>query len=130
MYRRRNRWTFVLLLIILVAIILCSLSFYHERMMNYKKLSFELSTNNNSRLILPNTTITSIFQKKQSLLEFYLDQRLFHLGRRFAHINIDMFLSQQSSSNQTLTYLCVKHCGGWGDRLRGITSTYILAVLL
>ena len=58
------------------------------------------------------------------------NQRLFRLGQRYSYINIDLLLSIQTSSNQILTYYCAKDCGGWGDRLRGITSTYILAVLL
>ena len=33
-------------------------------------------------------------------------------------------------SNQRIIYSCQSFCGGWGDRLRGILSTYILALLL
>ncbi|CAF0801979.1 unnamed protein product [Adineta ricciae] len=40
-------------------------------------------------------------------------------------------LLQRSSSDQTpsITYQCRESCGGWGDRLRGITSTFMLAIL-
>jgi hypothetical protein len=65
-----------------------------------------------------------------SIIKSRLNERLFHLGQRFSHINIDLLLSIQSSSIQTIIYYCGNNCGGWGDRLRGITSTYILSVLL
>ena len=32
-------------------------------------------------------------------------------------------------SDKTMIYSCRSFCGGWGDRLRGITSVYILALL-
>jgi hypothetical protein len=65
----------------------------------------------------------SVFQSRNN-------ERLFRLNQRFSHINIDLLLSIQRSSIQTLTYYCDKHCGGWGDRLRGITSSYVLSILL
>ncbi|CAF3902742.1 unnamed protein product, partial [Adineta steineri] len=32
-------------------------------------------------------------------------------------------------SDNTMIYSCQSFCGGWGDRLRGILSVYILALL-
>ncbi|CAF3321087.1 unnamed protein product [Rotaria socialis] len=70
------------------------------------------------------------YESEKSLFKPRLNQRLFRIGQRFSHINIDKLLRIQSSSTQSFTYYCSKHCGGWGDRLRGITSAYILAVFL
>ena len=77
----------------------------------------------NEHLISNSIEIPSIFQSRWN-------ERLFHLVRRFSHINLQVLHAIQSTANQTLTYSCVKNCGGWGDRLRGMTSTYILSVCL
>ena len=76
-----------------------------------------------SSRIVNQTDFHSIFQSRWNY-------RLFRLARQFAHINLDLLLSVQTRSNRTITYYCAKNCGGWGDRLRGITSTYILALCL
>ena len=38
-------------------------------------------------------------------------------------------LQTTSLANQTMIYSCRSFCGGWGDRLRGILSVYVLALL-
>ena len=43
------------------------------------------------------------------------------------YLNLTAFY--QPSSNKTMIYSCHSTCYGWGDRLRGITSAYILALL-
>ena len=98
-----------------------SLLFYH-----YHTKQNKLSLLKTSILYTSN----SGYENENSLFKLRSNQRLFHLGQRFSHINITKLLHIQSSSTQTLTYYCSKNCGGWGDRLRGITSTYILALLL
>lgn len=65
-----------------------------------------------------------------SIFKSRFNQRLIRLGQRYSHINIDLLLSIQKTSTKIITYYCQTHCGGWGDRLRGITSTYILSLLL
>lgn len=97
-----------------LVIFVCQLSFNLQR-------SFPSRTTS-SRIAIE-TDIHSIFQSRWN-------HRFFRLARRFAHINLDLLLSIQTHSNRTITYYCVKNCGGWGDRLRGITSTYILALCL
>jgi hypothetical protein len=96
-----------------------------------RSIPSSLTKNNNELLLVrrshdqqwPNNTFVSLFQMRTQ-------RRWFNYGQQFSHINIDRLLSIQKSSRQTLTYVCSKHCGGWGDRLRGITSTYMLAVFL
>ncbi len=39
------------------------------------------------------------------------------------------FFQTNSLSNKTMIYSCRSFCGGWGDRLRGILSVYILSLL-
>jgi hypothetical protein len=94
--------------------------------------NYNQTKQNKSLLLNPTFVNTNKFEyeKENSFYKSRFNQRLFHLGQRFSHININKLIHIQSSSTQTLTYYCSKHCGGWGDRLRGITSTYILAVLL
>lgn len=74
------------------------------------------------------STIDSI--ESSSIYQSRWNERLIYLVRRYSHINLDLLRTIQTTSNRTLTYSCTKHCGGWGDRLRGMTSTYILAVCL
>jgi hypothetical protein len=42
-------------------------------------------------------------------------------------INLSSF--DQPQSDKTMTYSCEKRCNGWGDRIRGMMSVYILALL-
>lgn len=87
----------------------------------------------NLRIFFPIQTILSNVNNRtdvHSIFQSRWNHRFFRLARRFAHINLDLLLSIQTQSNRTLTYYCSKNCGGWGDRLRGITSTYILALCL
>ncbi len=84
---------------------------------------YEYNHRNIDGLKMNKTEVYSIFKER-------FNQRLFRLGQRFSHINIDLLFSIQISSNKTMTYYCENNCGGWGDRLRGITSTYILSILL
>ncbi|CAF0913014.1 unnamed protein product [Adineta steineri] len=98
----------------LCILIFVSILFYNKSINENKSLNF-LNINQSSE--------KSVFQSR-------LNQRLFYFGQQFPHINISKLLHIQTTSSQTLTYFCSKYCGGWGDRIRGITSTYILAVLL
>lgn len=43
-------------------------------------------------------------------------------------LNLTKF-QPNSSLNKTIIYSCQSFCGGWGDRLRGILSVYILSLL-
>lgn len=57
------------------------------------------------------------------------DARLVSLYRKYNFLlNITAFKTNDSS-DKTIIYSCRSFCGGWGDRLRGITSVYILALL-
>ncbi|CAF0898650.1 unnamed protein product [Rotaria sordida] len=68
--------------------------------------------------------------KSLNILSNNIDKRLYLLYQHFAHVNISMLLDRPSSNRSpSITYRCREICGGWGDRLRGITSTFILAVL-
>ncbi|CAF1058650.1 unnamed protein product [Adineta steineri] len=43
-------------------------------------------------------------------------------------LNLTEFITN-STAGKAMIYSCKSYCGGWGDRLRGITSVYILALL-
>ncbi|CAF1218427.1 unnamed protein product [Adineta ricciae] len=79
--------------------------------------------------ICPNTHKV-LYEEDASVFKSRLNQRLIYLGQQFSYINITKLLHIQSTATQNLTYFCSKYCGGWGDRMRGIVSTYILAALL
>lgn len=83
-----------------------------------------------------------------NILTKRIDTRLQYLNEYFAHVNISMLLDRPvSDRSPSITYRCREWCGGCkcihfismtiiyiqqltgGDRLRGITSTFILAVL-
>lgn len=94
---------------------------------------YQIYNNREQSFVQHDSTIIPLEINKTEFYSIYksrFNERLFRLGRRFSHINIDLLLSIQTSSIQTITYYCANNCGGWGDRLRGITSTYILSVLL
>ncbi|CAF4668055.1 unnamed protein product [Rotaria sp. Silwood1] len=68
--------------------------------------------------------------KSLNILSNKIDERLRLFYQYFGHVNISMLLDRPSSNKSpSITYLCREWCGGWGDRLRGITSTFILAIL-
>ncbi|CAF1599168.1 unnamed protein product, partial [Didymodactylos carnosus] len=73
-------------------------------------------------------TLSKTIDNKYLFISKAIQQRLLILGQKYVHLNISQFTST-SMKTKTLTYLCESHCGGWGDRLRGITSVYILAIL-
>ncbi|UJR27158.1 hypothetical protein I4U23_008456 [Adineta vaga] len=85
--------------------------------------------NFNGKTICSNTSQTSS-ETEISPFKARLNQRLIYLGQQFSHINITKLRHIQLTSTQTLTYFCWRYCGGWGDRIRGIVSTYILAILM
>ncbi|UJR27645.1 hypothetical protein I4U23_008926 [Adineta vaga] len=80
-----------------------------------------------SRLCSSRTNSTFVPLK---ILSDRIDERLHLLRQHFHHVNFSMLL-ERSSSDKTpsITYRCRASCGGWGDRLRGITSAYLLAIL-
>ena len=60
------------------------------------------------------------------------DERWLHLQRKFFGCNLNILWDAdlQSNNAKTLTYRCESFCGGLGDRLRGIISSYFLALVL
>ena len=116
----RHLWRYRSCLVKISIYVAVSLLFYYNQIKKNKYLSRKLSYNSHENQ----------YEIKSSIFMLRSKQRLFHLDQRFSHINIDQLLHIQSSSTKTLTYFCSINCGGWGDRLRGITSVYILAVLL
>ena len=46
--------------------------------------------------------------KFHSVFQSGNNERFFRLGQRFSHINLDLLVSIQTSSTQTLTYYCEK----------------------
>ena len=85
---------------------------------------------------LPKSTVSYRFEVNTKFRtdqsEFSLLQRNEHRWRRLEEhyeqfLNLTLF--HQPSSNKTIIYSCHSTCYGWGDRLRGMTSVYILALL-
>ncbi|CAF1049250.1 unnamed protein product [Rotaria sp. Silwood1] len=117
----RYCWRHCLCLMNIFILIFVLLLCYNYHIKQNKLLSLKLNCLNVKK---------AKYENEISIFKLRFNKRLFHLGQRFSHINIDKLLHIQSSSTRTFTYFCSRHCGGWGDRLRGITSAYILAILL
>jgi hypothetical protein len=57
------------------------------------------------------------------------NERIMRLYKKYDSIlNLTAFKTNDLS-DKTMIYSCRSFCGGWGDRLRGILSVYILALL-
>ncbi|CAF3400756.1 unnamed protein product [Rotaria sp. Silwood2] len=105
------RWHFFLVIFIIIPWIavlnLFATHFYVKSVSKVQTISLSnpwtLATRNNARLIR--------LYKKYNLL-----------------LNLTAFKTNYLSK-KTIIYSCASFCGGWGDRLRGITSVYILALL-
>ncbi len=66
--------------------------------------------------------------KPQTLL-YRNDLRLIRLYNKYnSSFNLTAFKGNHLAE-KTMIYSCQSFCGGWGDRLRGIMSVYILALL-
>ncbi|CAF1634371.1 unnamed protein product [Adineta steineri] len=77
----------------------------------------------------PKARIQSIVSTKQRSLLERNNERLVLLNRKYGTLlNLSEFITN-SSAEKAMIYSCKSFCGGWGDRLRGITSVYILALL-
>ncbi|CAF0896831.1 unnamed protein product [Rotaria sp. Silwood1] len=77
----------------------------------------------------------SVFQvqntslSKLSTLVNRNNERLAKLYKKYnLLLNLTAFKTNHLST-KTIIYSCASFCGGWGDRLRGITSVYILSLL-
>lgn len=80
-----------------------------------------------------NTKYISQVQKKlirkPSILSSRNHERFIRLYKKYnLLLNITAFRTNYLS-DKTMIYSCESFCGGWGDRLRGIMSVYILALL-
>ena len=126
----RKDWLLGVSLIFLISFILSSVLLYRRQTRQQSSVPFEFVLANRS-IPLASWNQSRWHRPEQfSFFEKRIHRRLLHLGQRFAHIRLDRLLEIQQTSRQALIYSCWKNCGGWGDRLRGITSIYILAVLL
>ena len=77
----------------------------------------------------PFSEVSISISLKEQTLSSRNDRRLIRLYDKYQLLlNLSMFKSNDLS-NQTMIYSCQSFCGGWGDRLRGILSVYILALL-
>lgn len=114
-------WLFRLCLIQLFTIFLISLLVYRHQITKDSSVLVKVAYTNANKIK---------YENEKSLFKIRLNQRLFYIGQRFSHISVSKLLQIQSNATQFFTYYCSSFCGGWGDRLRGITSAYILAVLL
>jgi hypothetical protein len=55
--------------------------------------------------------------------------RMQKLRKRYEGV-LDLKNFHQPISDKTMTYSCHWRCNGWGDRVRGIVSAYVLALLM
>jgi len=66
---------------------------------------------------------------KQWTLSYRNNQRFMRLYKKYnLLLNLTTFKTNHLS-DKTMIYSCQSFCGGWGDRLRGILSVYILSLL-
>jgi hypothetical protein len=77
----------------------------------------------------PLTPIQSIISSKPWSLSSRNHIRLGRLYKKY-HLLLNFAAFQRNNfSDKTMIYSCQSFCGGWGDRLRGILSVYILSLL-
>ena len=77
----------------------------------------------------PVSFVAARTSSKNWTIEVRNDQRLIRLHEQYAClVNLTAFKTT-FPSNKTMIYSCRSFCGGWGDRLRGILSAYVLSVL-
>ncbi|CAF2041852.1 unnamed protein product [Rotaria magnacalcarata] len=86
-------------------------------------------------IIVTNSTVKSVFRMQNPIVAkpwTLLSRNNARLDRLFKKyhslLNIEAFKINHLS-NKTIIYSCQSFCGGWGDRLRGIMSAYVLALL-
>ncbi|CAF1338308.1 unnamed protein product [Rotaria sordida] len=103
-------WRFILMVIISISWIPILIFFVTN--INSKLISqVQITISKPWTLVTRNNVRLSRLYKKYNLL-----------------LNLTAFKTNHLS-NKTIIYSCTSFCGGWGDRLRGIISAYILALL-
>ncbi|CAF1473959.1 unnamed protein product [Didymodactylos carnosus] len=58
------------------------------------------------------------------------EQRSLRFEQRYSSLNMNLFHTKNWTNNcSTLIYSCIRECGGWGDRQRGLESAFLLALI-
>ena len=97
----------------------------HSTLQTYPRIVVEKEMNH-SRINITVTT-ENIAPSSRSLLKLN-KIRMDLLHQSYAPmLNLSAF--HQPQSDKTMTYSCGKRCNGWGDRIRGVMSVYVLALL-
>jgi hypothetical protein len=80
-------------------------------------------------MIKPIFQVQTRIESNQWTLLSRNNQRLSKLYKKYGSLlNVTAFKTNDLS-DKTMIYSCQSFCGGWGDRLRGILSVYILSLL-
>ena len=76
-----------------------------------------------------NDSMRNLFRQDERTLASRNEQRWMKLKEKYQLlVNLSLWKGD-SSTNRRMIYSCQSFCGGWGDRLRGILSVYVLALL-
>jgi hypothetical protein len=77
----------------------------------------------------PNRPVVFAVREQTWKLSSRHEQRMRRLDDQYRSLVNLSALKTNPRSTRTMIYSCQSFCGGWGDRLRGILSVYILALL-
>ncbi|CAF1560165.1 unnamed protein product, partial [Didymodactylos carnosus] len=102
--------------------------FYNSSSIKIKRQStiehhFSTGTNQLTNDNVSTTIDTLVSQSDETRLKYWL------INSKTAGVNLSMVLAQKSQKKY-LVYACHANCGGWGDRLRGIMSTFMMSLML
>ncbi|CAF1553925.1 unnamed protein product [Rotaria magnacalcarata] len=108
---------------------------YHEKSIKIEEEEDTLKVIISSSLVNTTNSTTTIIEENEkqtnsilSINENRLDYWLINNSKTLG-INLTAIIASKRHG-QYLVYVCHENCGGWGDRLRGIMSTFMLSLML
>jgi hypothetical protein len=120
------RYMFSFTVFLTIAVTLTALSSIETRNLNRRSLA---KTNGIQETISKSAASESISDVHSRSLLYRNMIRMQQLRERYEGV-LDLNNFHQPISNQTMIYSCHSRCNGWGDRVRGIVSAYVLALLM
>lgn len=97
-------------------------------------VAFKLFIYYNEELFQPETFLITYETRRQnySIIANRNKERWSQLQKKFNAINFNLLINSRDKwnrKNKTLIYKCESYCGGLGDRLRGIVTSFLLALV-
>jgi hypothetical protein len=121
-----HRYMFSFTVFLTIAVTLTTLSSIQTRNLNRRSLA---KTNGFQETRSKSAASESISNAHSRSLLSRNMIRMQQLRERYEGV-LDLKNFHQPISNKTMIYSCHWRCNGWGDRVRGIMSAYVLALLM